>query len=214
MVRDENELAGNLRDLERLNRLPGGTHASLDAIGAFRLPSTDLLILDVGAGAGDMPIAFARRGWRTVALDTHPQVAAAARLATAHEPLVEVTEGNGLSLAYPDGAFAVSHCSLVLHHLDPDDAVVVLREMARVARHGVVINDVRRGLLPFVAIGVVVALLGTCRTTRVDGLTSVRRAYTLRELDDLLDQAGLEVAWRSNPFMPRVATAAVQRTGR
>lgn len=208
------ELERNLADLARLGRLSGGVSASAAAIRRLAPAETDPAILDVGAGRGDMALAFASRGWRTVAVDAHPDVLAVARKQTAHEPLVEVLEGDGRSLPYPDDAFDVSHCSLLLHHLDPADAVAALREMARVARHGVVVNDLRRGLLPFVATGVAVALLGRCRTTRVDGLASVRRAYTLAELDGLLALAGLVVRWRSLGFMPRVATAAVQRAGR
>lgn len=208
---DPGEIERNLRDLASLNRLPGGIRTSLAAVQALAHARSHLQILDVGTGLGDLPLAFARMGWRTVALDTHPEVLAAARAATAHEPLVEVVEGDGRSLPYPDGAFEVSHCSLVIHHLDPGDAVIALREMARVASRGVVVNDLRRGLLPFVATGVAVALLGTCRATRADGLASVRRAYTLPELDELLAEADLEVVWRSPAFMPRVVTAAARR---
>jgi ubiquinone/menaquinone biosynthesis C-methylase UbiE len=122
-------------------------------------------------------------------------------------------EADGARLPYPDGSFDIGHCSLLVHHLDPPDAVAVLRELARVARHGVVVNDLRRSLLTFVATGVSVALLARCRTTRVDGLASVRRAYTLAELDSLLEAADLAVSWRSTPMLPRVATAAVRRRG-
>lgn len=205
------ELARNLADLARLGRLPGGTSASVGAIRRLAASKGDISILDVGAGRGDMALAFARRGWRTVAIDSHPDVLRAAR-ATATDALVEVVEADGRSLPYADDEFDVSHCSLLIHHLDPPDAIGMLREMTRVARHGVVINDLRRGLPSFVATGVTVALLSRCRTTRVDGLISARRAYTLAELDDLLEAAGLEMVWRSSPFMPRVATAAVRRT--
>lgn len=211
---DQGEVKRNLRDLARLNRLPGGASASVAATRTLAAASSAVAIVDVGTGLGDIPLAFARRGWRTVAVDTHPQVLAAARVETAREVLVEVVAADGRSLPYPDRAFDVSHTSLLLHHLDPADAVTVLREMARVARHGVVINDLRRGPLSFVVTGVAVTLLGTCRATRVDGLTSVRRAYTLPELDALLDEAGLRVLWRSSSWMPRVVTAAVRRTGR
>lgn len=211
---DNGELDRNLRDLARLNRLPGGTDASVRAIRHLVRGGDEVRVVDVGAGMADMALAFARKGWRTVAVDAHPQVLATARVATDHEPLVEVVEADGRELPYADDELDVSHCSLLLHHLAPGDAIAVLREMARVARHGVVINDLRRGILPFMATGVAVALLGRCRATRVDGLRSVRRAYTLNELDELLDEAGLEVRWQSSRFMPRVVTAAVQRTGR
>ncbi|MGI8999279.1 MAG: hypothetical protein ACR2GO_06185, partial [Candidatus Limnocylindria bacterium] len=94
------------------------------------------------------------------------------------------------------------------HHLDPEEAVVVLREMRRVSRHGVVINDLRRGVLPFVATAVSVVAFGRSPVTRNDGLVSARRAYTLGELGGLLDAAGLAVRWRSPSWMPRVVTAA------
>ena len=207
------ELGRNLADLARLGRLPGGTSASVAAIQRLAPKATDVSVLDVGAGRGDMALAFAGRGWRTVALDSHPEV-----LRIAHPMLgdrgVDLVDADARALPYGEGAFDVTHCSLLIHHLDPADAIAVLREMTRVARRGVVINDLRRGPLPFVATGVAVALLGTCRTTRADGLASVRRAYTLPELDDLLTEAGLEVVWRSTAFMPRVVTAAVRRTAR
>ena len=209
---DRGELDRNLRDLARLNRLPGGTDASIRAIRHLVREREEVRVVDVGAGMADMALAFARHGWRTVAADSHSQVLDRARRATADEPLVEVIDGDGRALPHANDELDVSHCSLLLHHLDPGDAVAVLREMARVARHGVVINDLRRGVFPFVATGVTVALLGRCRATRVDGLRSVRRAYTLGELDELLGEAGLEVRWQSNRFMPRVVTAAVSRT--
>ncbi len=53
------------------------------------------------------------------------------------------------ALPLDDGAWTSSHASLVLHHLDPADAVAALREMRRVARRGVVVNDLRRGALAF-----------------------------------------------------------------
>ena len=211
---DEAEVRVNLQDLARLNRLPGGTRSSIRAVAALPGAGIRPRVLDAGTGMADMPKAFARRGWRTVAADTHALVLDVARAETANEPLVDVVEADCRDLPYSDAAFDVSHCSLLIHHLDPQDAVTTLRELGRVARHGVVINDLRRGLLPFVATGVAVALLSRCRTTRVDGLASVRRAYTLTELDQLLDRAGLRVVWRSSAWMPRVVTAAVRRTGR
>jgi SAM-dependent methyltransferase len=208
-VSDEGELLTNLWDLARLNRLPGGAAASAAAIRRLVRGARDVTILDVGAGIGDMALRFARDGWRTVALDVHPQVVAAAAAATADEPRVQVSTGDGRSLPFADDEFDVAHASLVLHHLDPADVVMTLREMARVARRGVVVNDLRRGILPFVATGVAVALLGRCRATRVDGLASVRRAYALRELDAFVADAGLTVARRTNALMPRVITTVV-----
>lgn len=207
-VLDRRELETNLADLARLNRLPGGAAASVDAVERL-FPGPQASVVDVGTGAGDIPVAFSRRGWSVVALDSNPDVLAVARRRTAGIPGLEVVAGDGVSLPFADGAFDVAHCSLLLHHLDRAAAVGLLRELRRVSRAGVVVNDLRRGWLPLAVTAVSVAILGRCRATRHDGILSVRRAYTIAELDTLLDEAGLAVRHRSAAWMPRVVTAAV-----
>ena len=202
------EVARNLADLARLNRLPGGTGASIAGIRRLLDGDAAARILDAGTGRGDMPIAFAaRRGWETSAVDTHPEVLSIARRSTATEQRIQIIEGDARSLPFADDSFDVSHCSLLMHHLDPGEAVAVLRELRRVARRGVVINDLRRGLLPLVGTALSVAAVGGSRVTRHDGMISARRAYTLEELDELVVEAGLAVRWRSPRWLPRVVTA-------
>ncbi|HEX7067815.1 MAG TPA: methyltransferase domain-containing protein [Candidatus Limnocylindria bacterium] len=203
------EVEGNLADLARLNRLPGGTATSVRAIRSLVNGAGGASILDAGTGRADMPIAFARAGWRTVAVDANPQVVRVARRATERHAEIEVVDGDARRLPFADDAFDVAHCSLLLHHLDPDEAVAALRELARVARRGVVVNDLRRGTVSLLATVASTAILARSRVTRADGLVSARRAYTVAELDRLLERAGLRRRWRSPAWMPRVVTAAV-----
>jgi SAM-dependent methyltransferase len=202
------EVEQNLADLVRLNRLPGGTAASVEGIRRLAGTRSDVRVLDAGTGSADMPLAFAGHGWQTVALDTNPEVLVVARRETAGRPAIEVVEGDARRLPFADDAFDVAHCSLLIHHLAPRDAVTALAELARVARHGVVVNDLRRGILPLAATLATVLALGRSEITRRDGLASARRAYTLHELDDLLAQAGLVTRWRSSRWLPRVVTSA------
>jgi SAM-dependent methyltransferase len=202
------EVAGNLADLARLNRFPGGTDASAGAIERLIGAGNAARILDVGTGAGDMPIAFARRGWEVVATDVNQHVLRVARARVAGVPSVEVIEADVLALPLEDASVDVAHCSLLLHHLAPGDAVAALRELRRVASRGVVVNDLRRGLLPLAATWVSVRAFARSPVTRADGLASARRAYTVPELDGLLADAGLGVLWRSAAWLPRVVTAA------
>jgi SAM-dependent methyltransferase len=201
------EVEANLADLARLNRLPGGTAASIAGIERLVGAGNAARILDVGTGRGDMPLAFAARGWDAVAVDANPDVLVVARRELGSRG-IDVVEADVRALPFEDGAFDVAHASLLLHHLDPAAAVAGLRELRRVARRGVVVNDLRRGWLPLVASAVTVALLARSRVTRSDGLASARRAYTLDELDGLLGEAGLSRRWRSGAWIPRVVTAA------
>jgi ubiquinone/menaquinone biosynthesis C-methylase UbiE len=201
------EVEANLADLARLNRLPGGTTASIAGIERLVGAGNAARILDVGTGRGDMPLAFAARGWDAVAVDANPDVLVVARRELGRRE-IDVVEADVRALPFDDGAFDVAHASLLLHHLDPAAAVAGLRELRRVARRGVVVNDLRRGWVPLVASAVSVALFARSRVTRSDGLASARRAYTLDELDGLLGDAGLSRRWRSRAWMPRVVTAA------
>lgn len=203
------EVEANLLDLERLNRLPGGAATSVAAIGQLVAGLAAAEILDVGVGAGDFPTGFARQGWHVTGIDVNREVLAVAQRRIRPEG-VTLVEADARALPFADGAFDVAHCSLLVHHLDPRDAVQVLREMRRVARLGVVVNDLRRGVLPLAVTAVSMAALARSPVTRADGLASVRRAYTLVELDQLLADAGLRSTWRSAGWMPRVVTTAVR----
>ena len=207
------EIEQNLADLARLNRLPGGTSASVEGIRRLIGRGSDGRILDVGTGRGDMPLAFAQRGWGTTGLDINPDVLLVAGRETRAQPLVEIVPGDARSLPFDDDSFDVAHASLFVHHFGPAEVVAILGELRRVARRGVVINDLRRGLVPLLATGASVLAFGRSRVTWSDGLASARRSYTLAELDELLAEAGLRTRWRSSRWQPRVVTAASFEAG-
>jgi len=197
---DLSALASNLRDFRRINRWLGGASLSEPAIDAVAAHRPELTLVDVGTGGADIPLALleraARRGrrWSVVAIDSRPEVLATAvrvRPAVATTPGLELHVGDGRSLAYPDRSFDVAHASLVLHHLTPVEADGLLREMARVARLGVVVNDLERGRPGWLGAWLMGHLLTGSRFTRHDAPLSVARSYRAREMVDLMDAAGL-----------------------
>jgi SAM-dependent methyltransferase len=217
---DVAEVAGNLRDLRRVNRLLGGTRLSRLAIERLVPGNAELSLIDVGTGGADMPVSLladaARRSrsLRVTAIDSRAEVLEAARVA---RPSLDAIAGlslavaDGLALPYPDGAFDVAHSSMVVHHLERPDAVALLRELARVARLGVVLNDLVRGDLYWAGAWLMSHTLTLNRLTRNDAPLSVRRAFTRRELRDLVGDAGLRIDAEFVGFAGhRVAIAAVR----
>jgi SAM-dependent methyltransferase len=204
---DADELRINLREMAMLNRLPGGVGASVSEVSRLLDGRADAAVVDVGSGAGD----FARRlrrvhSARVVVADHHPEVLAIARRNLAHTDGVTILQADARRLPLPDDAVDVSHASLLIHHLRPPDAVAALAELRRVARRAVVVNDLRRGVLPYVITAATVLALTRGTYTRHDGLLSARRAYTVAELDDLAAAAGMAVVARSGRLLPRVTT--------
>jgi ubiquinone/menaquinone biosynthesis C-methylase UbiE len=216
---DPGALAGNLRDLRRINRWLGGVRLSADAIDALAAHREQLTVLDVGTGGADIPMALLARaekrgrGLAVVGIDSRPEVLAAAVVA---QPAVATTAGlelhvaDGRGLPYADDSFDVAHTSMVIHHLTPEEAVVLLREMGRVARLGVVVNDLDRSRLGWIGAKVIGHLLTGNRYTRQDAPLSVLRSYRPDEMKELLRTAGLTpVRTERRAFGQRYAIAAV-----
>jgi len=194
---------------------------AIDAlVGADAGRRTAVELLDVGTGGADIPVALVtdwhRQGRRlaVTAIDERAEVLAAARVA---RPGLEAFEGltlevgDGRALRYEDRAFDVAHASLVIHHLEPGDAVRLLGEMIRVSRRGIVVNDLSRGRLRWLAAWLLARVATRNRYTRHDGPLSVRRAYTAVEMHALLAVAGLRpIATRRDILRHRYAIAAVR----
>jgi SAM-dependent methyltransferase len=204
---DPRELAINLREMAMLNRLPGGVGSSVASVKRLLGSGSEPSVVDVGAGSGDFAARLRREAAASVRLvDIRPEILDIARRNLAGTDGVTFLHADARALPLPDAAVDVAHASLLLHHLDPADAVTALREMRRVARRGVVINDLRRGRLAFAATAVTVLALARGRWTRHDGVLSARRAYTLGELDRLAADAGLSLVARRAAAWPRVTS--------
>ena len=190
-----------------LNRLPGGVGDSVRATARLLDGRAAASVLDIGTGSGD----FVRRlvgkhAVRVIAADLRREVLEVTGRNLRDTSNVTLLQADARSIPLDDCSVDVTHASLLVHHFDTGDVVAALREMRRVARCGVVINDLRRSRLAFAATAVAVLALSRGRYTRHDGILSARRAYTLAELDALAADAGLSVAWRSWSAMPRVTT--------
>lgn len=217
---DPDTLRDNLRDLRRANRLTGGVALSRRAYAVLAPTDVPVRLLDVGTGGADIPVAllaWARRTGRPLAVtatDSRTEVldaARAARPALARLAGLTLEVADGRSLPYADRAFDVAHTSLVVHHLEPTDAIALLRELGRVSRRGVIVNDLARRPITLVGAWLLSRLFTRNRYSRYDAPLSARRAYTLIEMRALLVHAGLRPSFEATGILGhRYAIAAVR----
>jgi ubiquinone/menaquinone biosynthesis C-methylase UbiE len=201
------ELRKNLREMAMLNRLPGGVGDSVRAVERLLGEQTEATVLDLGTGSGDFVRRLRRRRHvEVIASDVREEILEIAARNLVGTNNVSLLKADARAIPLADREVDVAHASLLMHHFDPDDAVVALAEMRRVSRLGVVINDLRRGLVPFAITATAVLALSRAAYTRHDGVLSARRAYTLSELDTLARRAGLTRQWSTARFWPRVTT--------
>ena len=199
-------LADNLGDLRRVNRWVGGvrlTLRGLERLTADLRPGASITVIDLATGGADIPRAVARwarrRGLqaRVLATDLSPAILALAanrlrprRPSAAESPLV-LAAADARRLPLADGSVDYAICSLALHHQVPADALAMLREMRRVARRGVVVNDIVRCWKGYWGARLITRLASGNPLTHHDGPLSVRKAYTTTEMAALAAQAGL-----------------------
>lgn len=264
------ELAGNLRDLDRVNRWLGGSRLVCEAVSALvgcvsgdtpsrgvgrrraagsalvtpigdgnilgaassaptadafgmagRMPNDQLVavdarmpitILDVGGGGGSGIRSTLRHldssghSCRGLLLDKSGAVLDIARRGSF--PSAILVRGDAMDLPIATRGIDITQCSLMLHHLAPTMAVRALREMGRVSRLGVVIDDLLRSSLGYAGALLLSRLATRNRLTRHDAPLSVRRAYTLAELQGMLVQAGLRPLWGAHIPGYRAVVAA------
>src|SRR5258708_31764133 len=198
-LEDRETLAGNLRDLRRVNRCSGGRALSRRGIDALVTDAAaPLRVLDVGTGAADIPVALsaawraAGRDGEVTAIDSRAEVIAAASAAIGGADVdgLHLRVADGRELPYADGAFDVAHASLVLHHLEPDEAIVLLGEMRRVARLGIGGHDLARGRLAGPGAGPLAHPPARSALPRGGAPPAGLRAHTLTEARRRGGQAG------------------------
>lgn len=204
----------SLRNIARANRWFGGAWAVRFALDqAFtRLGQGSYSILDVGTGAGDLPRMArawaAQRGieLRTVGLEVS---SVAASMARENGTPSLVADGGVLPLA--DASVDLVLLSQVVHHFSPPAIVRLLRECARVARHALLVSDLRRSHLARWAFPMVGRLLRFDAVTIQDGVTSLERGFTVSSLQALFDRAQLPATVTRRPGARLVAVATVPR---
>ncbi|MGI8496598.1 MAG: methyltransferase domain-containing protein [Gemmatimonadaceae bacterium] len=178
----------SLRDVAKANRFFGGTRAAMAELDAalVTMPPGPVTLLDVGSGLGDIPArARACAAGRGRSLTAIGLESSAALASVSHSPTLSMVLGDALRLPFRSRSVDVVLCSQLLHHFEWQDAIVVLCEMDRVARHRVIVSDLRRSWLGAAGIWLASFPLGFHPVSRHDGAVSVMRGFTRRELGRL-----------------------------
>ena len=192
------EVEKSLADIRFVNRRWGGLRTAESA--ALRMLESDgsreASLLDLGSGTADVALAVARRAKRrgisvrVVALDVQlAHLCAARRVSGRSAPDLLAADATRLPVA--DRSFDWVFSSLFLHHLSPEENVHVLREMARVARRGLFVVDLRRHRVARWIVGILGPIFFRSPVSVADGCASVEQAYTIDEVAEMARGAGL-----------------------
>jgi SAM-dependent methyltransferase len=173
----------SIADVSRSNQWLGGLRAGVLGIESATRPAGALTVLDVGTGLADIPERARRRAQQagtamtTIGVDEAPSL-----LSHIRERVDYAVAANARALPFRDHSIDVVMCSQLLHHFAGSDAERVLAELNRVARHAVVVSDLRRSWIAAAGFWIASYVLRFHRVTRHDGVVSVLRGFTADEL--------------------------------
>lgn len=199
---DKEKLFGALHGLTRINFLSASAGSVWKPMArlARDLKLNRLRILDVATGGGDIPLALWRKGQAAglqleilgVDISERALEFAAGKCATCGSD-VRFEQRDILQNGLPEG-FDVIVSSLFLHHLSDSDAGQLLTAAASATRHLVLINDLRRGRYGLTLAYFAGHVLSSSPVVRVDAVRSVRAAFTMQEVREMAEVAGMQGA--------------------
>ncbi len=197
-----------LRDLRWVNRWFGGVRTTTDllrrAMRERNLRSAS--VLEVAAGDG-YSIAEATRRLRGERLQIEVLCLDRRELPRDARCCERSVAGDALALPFPPESFDFVSCGLFVHHLAPAQVIQFLNGALAVARHAVLINDLRRSRLHLALVYAGWPLFRS-RISWIDGLISVRQAYTSRELREMMRQSRASASELRTGYLFRMAAIA------
>ena len=178
-----------LQELKTINILLGGkatTQKGFRILREQKLLQSKLTVLDVGSGGADV-FSSTSDDYSITVLDKNPRACSYLQEHTKYSVLC----GDAMDIPFRDKSFDIIHVSLFLHHFTEDQIVQMMERFSRIARHGIIINDLRRSLLALIGIKILTLLFSRSGMVKHDAPLSVQRGFTKKELLQLLKRSSI-----------------------
>jgi SAM-dependent methyltransferase len=191
------EVVNTFRFLVPVNRCLGGVRPELLF---FRRESQTwdrhktYHILDAGCGVGDVPVALVRwarrEGYRLQvdAVDRHPLIIERARQRCQGYPEISLFCQD--VFAFDGQDYDYVHASQFVHHFTDEKVPSVLAYLLSKCQRKLLVNDLVRAPLAYAATWLVT--LFAPAVSRHDARVSVKRGFTMSELEKLLREGGFQ----------------------
>lgn len=151
-------------------------------------------LLDIGFGGGDIPIKLAK--WASndgfnldiTAIETDAR--ALDFVSSVEAPAnVQFKHISSRELAEEGKTFDFVISNHLIHHLNQQELHQLLQEAKRLSKKCVLFNDIERSDLGYLLFNIFSRPVFRSSFITQDGLTSIRRSYTRRELEDEVPQS-------------------------
>ena len=197
------EYADCLSKLFKVNKLLGFFRHTVKLLQRF---PQDIVLADMGCGGGLFLLNLNRYypAMQMLGIDISAEAIRLAQNELTHwqknnlSVNVEFHLQNQAEIELKKNAVDIVMATLVCHHLDDDELIVFLQKAYDAARLGLIINELHRHRLAYWFYKRLSPLLFRNRLITHDGLLSIQKSFTRKELQRLLQQANInsfQIKW-------------------
>jgi ubiquinone/menaquinone biosynthesis C-methylase UbiE len=185
-IRDD-RIDAALKELQTINKYLGGEKTSNAGFKKLRkkLSPGDRKVLDVGSGASSILVEMQKinTNLEIYSMDKNIQ---ACRYLKKNSTNIKIVCADIFYLPFKQNYFDIIHCSLLFHHFNKSQLKTILNFFTKIAKHGIIINDLRRNLFAFIGIKILTILFSRSEMVRNDAPISVMRGFIKEEIMELL----------------------------
>lgn len=202
-----NDLAHNLRELQLVNSNLGGysvVKEGVEQIIERKGLTQKVRIADIGCGGGDTLRELAR--WSTkrnfnlmlTGIDANSNAISFAENQSTNYPQIHYQQLNIFSEEFKALDCDIIMFNLFVHHFEEDQIISFLK-VCREKEAVVLINDLQRSAVAYTLFRLSSKVFNFSKISRHDGLLSIRKAFTRKDLRELLAEAGFgkfSIKWK------------------
>ena len=210
-----------LRELEIINKWLGGNRITINALSNLlhAYPNaTDVTIVDLGCGGGDMLKIIDAWGKRKnlrlklIGIDANPYIVKFAKKNLRNYPHIQFQTMNIFSEDFQHQTYDIVVGTLFYHHFTNEQLVQIFKHLKHQVRVGFILNDIHRHWLAHFSIKLLTQIFSKSAMVKYDAPLSVLRAFKKEEVIQILETSGFKkifIRWKW-AFRWQVIVKAIQ----
>lgn len=188
---DDRRIEQALNELKLINKFLGGIKTSLSGLKNFidENRMDEVKILDIGSGTSDIFLnkTSSLKEIKVYSLDRNKKICKLIKTRNSFFPI----NGNALILPIKDNSVSIIHASLFLHHFREYEIIEIIKSSMKIAKDGIIINDLRRSVWALIGIRILTLLFSRSTMVSNDAPISVKRGFIKKDITTILQRLNI-----------------------
>ena len=197
-----------LDKISQINQFLGGNRLTLCGVQKLisNISKNEILtILDVGCGNGNMLQKLAEYGYKNnlnfqlIGIDANKFTINHAKQLSENYSNISFLCHDVFEESFRELKYDIVLCTLTLHHFKDNQIINLLNVFYTNSKIGIVINDLHRNAIAYRLFQVICFVFNLNKMSRDDGLISILRGFTKKELNNYSDELKLKnynIQWK------------------